>query len=426
MNVLARRLGGRVHYAWVAAAVVFFVLLCASGVRSMSGVLIVPLEHAFGWDRSTISSAVAINLVLFGLMGPFAGAAMQRFGIRRTVLSALALLAVAVASSTLMTQPWHLMLTWGLMVGVGSGITATVLAATVVNRWFTERRGLVMGVLTASTATGQLVFLPLLASIAESAGWRTVTWTVAIVVAAIIPVFAWLMVERPSQLGLRSYGALADEAGATAAPGNPIVVAWDALLRAVKVRDFWILFGSFFVCGLSTNGLIGTHFIAFCFDGGIPEVRAAGVLAMMGVFDLVGTTLSGWLSDRYDNRWLLFWYYGLRGLSLLYLPYADLTFWGLGLFALFYGLDWIATVPPTLRLATDLFGRRDAAIVFGWIFTGHQLGAGVAAYGGGLMRTVFGAYTGAFLVAGATCLLSAVVVLMIRHRRGDAAIAVPA
>ena len=416
MNVLARSVSGRIHYAWIVAGLVFVLLLCAAGVRSAPGVLIIPLERAFGWDRATISSAIALNLVLFGFMGPFAGGAMLRFGIRRTVLAALTLMVAGIALSTLMSQPWHLMLTWGLMIGVGSGVAAMVLAATVVNRWFTERRGMVMGLLTASTATGQLVFLPLLAAIAEAVGWQAVTWTVAAVLVAIIPLIAWLMVERPQDLGLHSYGATSSDPGAgNAVTGNPIAIAWTALTRALPVRDFWLLFGSFFICGLSTNGLIGTHFIAFCYDGGMPEVQAAGILAMMGIFNLVGTTLSGWLSDRYDPRWLLFWYYGLRGLSLAYLPYADLTPTGLIVFSIFYGLDWIATVPPTLRIATDIFGRRDAAVIFGWIFMGHQLGAGMAAYGGGAIRSAFGAYTGAFLVAGIMCAVAALGVLIIQR-----------
>ena len=416
MNVLARSLSARMHYAWVVAGVVFVLLLCSAGVRSTPGVLIVPLEKALGWDRTTISSAIAVNLVLFGLTGPFAGGAMLRFGIRRTVLAGLVLLSSGMGLSTQMTQPWHLMLTWGLMVGIGSGVAATVLTATVVNRWFTEHRGLVMGVLSSSTAMGQLLFLPLLAVIADRAGWKAVAWTVATVIAAIIPLIAWLMVERPQDLGLRSYGATSGEpSAATAVAGNPITIAWQGLARALPMRNFWILFGSFFVCGLSTNGLIGTHFIAFCFDGGLPEVRAAGILAMMGIFNLLGARLSGWLKDRYDARWLLFWYYGLRGLSLLYLPYADLTLWGLGMFSIFYGLDWIATVPPTVRIATDVFGARDAPVVYGWIFLGHQLGAGVAAFGGGAIRSVFGFYTGAFLVAGLMCAVAALGVLAIRR-----------
>ena len=415
MNILAKTLSGRLHYAWIVAALVFVLLLCSAGVRSTPGVLIVPLEKALGWDRTTISSAVALNLVLFGLMGPFAGGAMLRFGIRRTVLFGLSLLACGIALSTLSTRPWHLMLTWGLMVGVGCGLAATVLAATIVNRWFTERRGLVMGLLTASTATGQLLFLPVLAAIAQTKGWQAVAWTVAVAVSLIIPLIAWLMVERPQDLGLLTYGATGIEPPAVATTGNPIAIALRALKQALPVRDFWILFGTFFVCGLSTNGLIGTHFIAFCFDGGVPEVRAASILAMMGVFNLVGTALSGWLSDRFDCRWLLFWYYGLRSLSLLYLPFADMTLWGIGLFSIFYGLDWVATVPPTLRLTTNIFGRRDAPVIFGWIYVGHQIGAGMAAFGGGAIRSVFGAYTGAFLTAGLMCAVAALCVLVIQR-----------
>jgi MFS family permease len=423
LNALSKKLHGQLHYAWIVAAVVFLVLLVAAGVRATPGVLMVPLERAFGWSRSTISAAVALNLALYGLLGPFAGAAMQRFGIKRTVLCALVLLSSAVALSTAMRSPWQLLLTWGLMIGVGSGITAAVLAATVVNRWFRERRGVVMGALTASTATGQLVFLPLLAAIVESDGWRTAAWVVAVAVAMLIPLCAWLLFDVPDDLGLRPYGATAESESSTTQrsppkvqrTGNPVAMAWNVLKRAARVRDFWILFGTFFICGLSTNGLIGTHFISFCIDGGVPEVRAAGVLAMMGIFDLVGTTLSGWLSDRYDSRWLLFWYYGLRGLSLLYLPYSDFSFWGLGLFGMFYGLDWIATVPPTVRITNDIFGERDASVVFGWIFTGHQLGAAVAAFGAGTIHALFGAYTGAFLIAGTMCGVAAMAVLGARR-----------
>lgn len=412
-NRLAISVTGRIHYGWIVAGVAFLVLVCAAGVRATSGVLIVPLEKAFGWDRTTISSAIALNLVLYGLMGPFAGAAMQRFGVRRPVLVALVLLTSAIALGTVMTRPWHLVLTWGLMVGLSSGLLATVFAATVVNRWFSERRGLVMGILAASSAMGQLIFLPLLGWVAESKGWIPLSWTLVGVLAVIIPVYAWLMVEHPKQLALNAYGATSAAPDAPPVAGNPIIIAWKALSRAVRVRDFWILFGSFFICGLSTNGLVGTHFIAFCFDGGIPEVRAAGILAMMGVLNLVGTTSSGWLSDRYDSRWLLFWYYILRGLSLLYLPYSDLSFWGLSLFGIFYGLDWLATVPPTLRITTDIFGKRDAAVIFGWIFVGHQLGAGFAAIGGGAIRTLAGNYISAFLTAGVMCALAASSVLFI-------------
>jgi predicted MFS family arabinose efflux permease len=343
---------------------------------------------------------------------------MQRIGIRRTVMLALALLAATIAASTLITQPWQLMLTWGLFVGTGTGVVAIVLGATVVSRWFAERRGLAMGILTASTATGQLVFLPGLAAIAESSGWRPVALVVAAATAAIIPIIALLLPERPRDLGLPLYGADEIEPAATGPQLNPIVAALSTLKRASASRDFWLLFASFFVCGLSTNGLIGTHLIAACFDHGIPEVRAAGLLAMMGIFDLIGTTASGWLSDRYDSRWLLFWYYGLRGLSLIYLPYSGYSFYGLSLFAVFYGLDWIATVPPTVRLTTDIFGKQDAPVIFGWIVAGHQMGAAVAASGAGALRTALDGYFEAFLIAGIICALTALLVLMIGRERG--------
>jgi predicted MFS family arabinose efflux permease len=412
MTSLPKTIARRVEYAWIVAGLTFLSLLVAAGVRATPSVLIVPLEESFGWTRSTISAAISINIVLYGLMGPFAAAAMQRFGIRRTLLTALGVLASATALTTLVTEPWHLMLSWGVLVGLGSGTVALVLAATIVNRWFVARRGLIMGVLTASTATGQLVFLPLLAAIATADGWQAVAWCVSIVLASMIPLVALFLPERPSDVGLLPYGAT--EAVATdATTGNPIVRAFGALAMASRSRDFWLLFGSFFVCGLSTNGLIGTHLISACIDHGIPEVRAAGLLAMMGMFDLVGTTLSGWLSDRYDSRVLLFCYYFFRGLSLLFLPFSNFTFYGLSAFALFYGLDWIATVPPTVRLTTDAFGRKDAPVVFGWITAGHQIGAGLAASGAGFLRTELGSYMEAFLIAGFACAITAILVLMI-------------
>jgi MFS family permease len=413
MKAIARLLSGRVHYGWIVAAVIFLTLLAGAGVRATPGVLIVPLEQAFGWSRGTISLAIAINIALYGLMGPFAAALMQQLGIRRTVMLALALLSAAIAASTLMTTPWQLVLSWGLAVGLGTGVVALVLGATVVNRWFSKRQGLVMGIITASTATGQLVFLPLLASVAESSGWRPVVWIVALVAAGMIPVIALLVPENPSDVGLKPYGA---EDGAIAPPTarvNPITRAFAALGRASTSGAFWLLFASFFVCGASTNGLIGTHLISYCFDHGIPEVKGASLLAAMGIFDLIGTTASGWLSDRYDNRWLLFWYYGLRGISLIYLPYSGFSLYGLSIFAVFYGLDWIATVPPTVRLTTDIFGKQDAPIVFGWLLAGHQLGAGATALEAGTLRAILGSYSVPVLISGTLCIITALFVLRI-------------
>jgi predicted MFS family arabinose efflux permease len=290
---------------------------------------------------------------------------------------------------------------------------AMVLGVTIANRWFDARRGTVLGLLTASTATGQLLFLPLLAWVVSRADWRYVVWIVAGAALLLIPLIALLMPERPADVGLARYGASENDAVVARPNVNPIVAAFRALAEAARTRTFWLLFATFFICGLSTNGLIGTHLIAFCADNGIPEIQAAGMLAAMGVFDIIGTTFSGWLSDRYDNRWLLFAYYGLRGLSLLYLPYSDFSFYGLGLFTMFYGLDWIATVPPTVRLTTERFGVERGPLVYGWIGAGHQLGAATAAFGAGVLRVQTNRYVEAFLLAGLACVIASMMVLLI-------------
>jgi MFS family permease len=411
---LAKRLQGRVHYAWIVAALTFLTLLVVAGIRATPSVLIVPLEHAFGWGRDQITLAVSIGLFLFGMMGPFAAAAMQRFGVRRTMIVALVLLASAMGGSAFVRTPLQLALTWGVLAGLGTGTMAMVLGVTIVTRWFDARRGSVLGLLMASTATGQLLFLPLLAWVVSRQDWRVVVWIVGGAALLLIPLVFFFMPERPVDVGLHRYGATApDPVAATRA--NPIAAAFGALAEAARTRTFWLLFLTFFVCGLSTNGLIGTHLIAFCADNGIPEVQAAGMLAAMGVFDIIGTTFSGWLSDRYDNRRLLFVYYGLRGLSLLYLPYSDFSFYGLGLFTMFYGLDWIATVPPTVRLTTAQFGAERGPIVYGWIGAGHQMGAAVAAFGAGVLRVQTNHYVEAFVLAGMACLVSAVMALWIRR-----------
>lgn len=401
------------HYAWVVAAVTFLVLLVGASVRSTPGVLIVPLKTEFGWSTATISGAVAVNIMLYGLVGPFAVAIMERFGLRRAVCGALLLLALGAGLTVFMREAWQLTLLWGVLVGLGSGMVAMVLGATVANRWFDRSRGLVIGVLTASSATGQLLFLPLLAKAATDIGWRATSLMVAAAALLLVPLVALLVRDRPADVGLPPYGGTAIEP-APSATVNPAVRAIKALKVGLQSRDFWLLAGTFFVCGLSTNGLVGTHLIPACVDHGIPEVRAAGLLALMGIFDLIGTTASGWLSDRLDNRVLLFWYYGLRGLSLMYLPFAlDMTFYGLSLFAVFYGLDWIATVPPTLKLAEKAFGRENAAVMFGWILAAHQVGAAVAAWGAGYLRTVTGHYALAFQLSGAICLVAAAACLLI-------------
>ena len=403
----------RPHYSWIVLAITFVILLVGACIRSTPGVLIVPLREEFGWSTATISAAVAVNIFLYGMIGPFAVAVMERFGLRRSVCGALLLLAVGVALTAGMRAPWQLMLLWGVVVGSGTGMVALVLGATIANRWFVKRRGLVMGVLTASSATGQLIFLPILASLATHDGWRTVSFAVAAMALVLVPLAALLLRDRPSDMGLAPYG------GETLVPFTPSTVnpAWralNALREGMRRRDFWLLSGSFFICGASTNGLIGTHLIPACADHGIPEVRAAGLLALMGIFDFFGTTGSGYLSDRFDSRVLLAWYYGLRGLSLLFLPYAfDLSFYGLPVFAVFYGLDWIATVPPTLKLAGKAFGEANAALMFGWIAAAHQIGAAAAAWLAGLVRTDTGDYAPAFIAAGMLCIAAAMMVTLI-------------
>lgn len=408
----------KLHPAWIVAACTFLVLLCAAGVRSTPGVLMVPLQTEFGWSRATIGFAVAVNILLYGLIGPFAAALLERFGLKRTITCALLLISAGVALTPLMQHSWQLVLFWGVMVGSGSGVTALVLASTVASRWFSARRGLVMGMLTAATATGQLLFLPVMAHMVEAQGWRSVSSLIAAVTLLLIIPVLLLMRDRPSDLGIPPYGAAA-VVPRVIPTVNPARRAIGALVAGVGNRDFWLLAGSFFVCGASTNGLIGTHLIPACIDHGIPEVTGATLLAAMGIFDMVGTTLSGWLSDRWDNRMLLSWYYGLRGLSLVFLPFAFDTgiagfgFAGLSLFAVFYGLDWIATVPPTVRLAARAFGEENAPVMFGWIAASHQAGAASAAWLAGVTREGTGSYMMAFMAAGALCLVASIMVTFI-------------
>jgi predicted MFS family arabinose efflux permease len=413
--MIARRPFGQ-NYAWVVVGVTFVALLAAAGLRAAPGVLLTPLTQTFGWSRGEVSAAAAIGIFLYGVVGPFAAALMQTLGIKRTLLAGLVLMSASTALSLFMSEPWHYVATWGVMAGLGSGAVAMVLGAAIVNRWFVTNRGLVMGMLSASTATGALVFLPLMASLVEASGWRAVVIAVAVVSAALVPLVLLLMPERPSDAGLRPFGATDDPPPQPAGRAvDSIRLALSALTRAARTPAFWLLFGTFFVCGLTTNGLVGTHLISYCSDRGMPIVAAAGLLALMGVFDLVGTTASGWLTDRYDPRKLLFVYYGLRGLSLIVLPFTSFDAVSLSVFAVFYGLDWIATVPPTLRLANETFGDRDAPIVFGWVLVGHQAGAATAAFGAGILREVQGDYLGAFVAAGAFGLIAAAMALMIRR-----------
>jgi len=406
-----------IHYAWIVAAITFSVMLTTAAALGLPGAFLKPLTSEMGWSTDQVSSILAFRFALFGLMAPFSALLMERFGIRNVVCVALALIAGSMAMATMATQLWQLFVAWGLMLGIGSGMTAMVLAALVASRWFTARRGLVIGMLTASSATGQLAFLPVAAWLIEHMGWRFAVLPVLASCAVLAVLVFALMRNRPADVGLTPFGELPGTAPAAAAPATPLTLRgpFMVLRDAARTQTFWILAGTFFICGLSTNGLIQTHFISLCADFGMSAVPAASALAMMGAFDFVGTILSGWLSDRYDNRKLLFWYYVLRGLSLFWLPHSEFTLYGLSVFAMFYGLDWVATVPPTIKLAGSVFGRERAAMVFGWVFAAHQIGAATAAFGAGLSRTAWLTYAPALYVAGGACLVAGLLALMVRR-----------
>ena len=427
-DVLAQGLARRgIHYGWIVAAIGFMTMLATSAAMGIPGVLLLPLKTEFGWDYGVISGALAVRLALYGMVGPFAAALMNRYGLRFVVSIALTLIVVSLFAATQIRALWQLWVIWGLMLGLSTGVTANVLGATIASRWFVKRRGLVIGCLSASNATGQLLFLPVAAWITEHLGWRM----------AILPAAVWCMVclvlvvlfmrDFPAHLSLPAYGE--DEVVQPADPraaGNAVRASFAAFADASTNRNFWILAGSFFVCGLSTNGLVQNHFIPLCHDFGIETVAASGILAMIGACDFIGTIGSGWLSDRYDSRWLLFWYYGLRGFSLLMLPFTDFSFYGLSIFAIFYGLDWIATVPPTVKIATQTFGRERGPVIFGWVFMAHQFGAAVAAVGAGITRDVLASYLPAFAFAGVACVVAALAVLAMRARAAQPAAAAAA
>jgi len=416
----------RLHPAWGVAAVTFATLLAAGAFRSVPGTLMEPISAEFGWSIAGISTAVSVNLVLYGLIAPFAAALMGRFGVQRVVTVALLLVAAGGAGSAFVQDRWQLVATWGVLVGIGTGSMAMSLAATVVGRWFSARRGLVTGVLAAAASAGQLVFLPLVAQLAQAFGWRVPSLVIAAVALAVVPLVVLFLHERPADRGVLAYGAPAD--GAAVVPAAARLTAFSALRLAVRRRAFWFLAAGFAICGASTNGLIGTHFVSAAHDHGMPATTAASLLALVGLFDVAGTIASGWLTDRVDARFLLVGYYVLRGVSLLLLPSVlspgvEPATW---VFVVFYGLDWIATVPPTIVLCRQHFGDA-GAVVFGWVFASHQLGAALAAFVAGAVRDATGDYAGAFWGAGLLCLAAAVFSVLVGRRGGGApAPAVPA
>ena len=409
----------RLHYAWIIVAVTFVATIMIAGVRATPTVLIVPLEQEFHWSRATISFAIGINLLLYGAVGPFAAAVMDRFGARRTLTLALAATAAGVALTPAMSEAWQFVALWGLVVGLSTGFVGAYLAASIAARWFATRVGLVVGILTAGYAAGQLVFLPTMAALATNAGWRIASLVLVAAVVALLPVIAVLMRDRPEDLGLARYGDHSRSRPAAEPAGNPAAVAFRALGAGMRSRDFWLIAGGYFACGATTNGLIGTHLIPACIDHGLSEVAGAGLLAFTGVFALAGGTISGWLSDRCDNRILLCCYYGFRGLALLYLPFAlDMSFYGLSLFSMVYGLDWIASAPPTVRLLSGVVGTQRIGIMVAWITVIHQIGSASAAYFAGVLRIAFGTYFEAFIFSGMLLIAAAVMMLFIGAGRG--------
>jgi len=418
----------RLHPAWTVAAVAFLALVGAAGFRAAPGVLMVPLQQEFGWSTTVLSAAVSINLVLFGLTAPFAAALMERFGVRAVTATALVLIGMGSALTVLVNQSWQILLTWGLLIGLGTGSMALVFAATIANTWFTKSRGLVIGILTAGSAAGQLVFLPFIAMLAQDPGWRQASLLIAAGALAVVPLVLKFLKNSPADVGVLPYGAApvdleAQEAALVRDSGprtNAAIRALQVLRRASKVRTFWALAAGFAICGATTNGLIGTHFIPSAHDHGMPETTAAGLLAVVGIFDIIGTIASGWLTDRFNPRILLAVYYQFRGIGLLVLPLllnAEVQP-SMIVFVVIYGLDWVATVPPTAAICRETFGA-DGSVVFGWVFAAHQLGAAAAAIAAGALRDATGHYTYAWLGAAAMCTIAAVISATIRRHKGS-------
>jgi sugar phosphate permease len=406
----------RIHRAWLVAAVTFLTLICAAAFRSTTSIMFMPLEMEFGWTRSLTSSALSVNLVVYGVTAPFAATLMERFSPKRVAVAALTLVALGTGLTIGMTQPWQLMLYWGVFVGLGTGCLALVFASLVANRWFTHRRGLVTGIFSAAYATGQLIFLPALTAVVMTEGWRTASLVVAIFAASVIPIFLIFFKNSPEEVGILPYGGDHKDGAGGAAPKTARGTI-SVLFLAAKKPAFWILAGTFFVCGWTTNGLIGAHFIPAAHDHGMPEGTAAGLLAVVGIFDFVGTILSGWLTDRVNPIILLVFYYGLRGLALFTVPFVlgpqvepPLLF-----FIVFYGLDWIATVPPTIELCRRYFGRAQSPSVYGWVFASHMVGAAIAASFAGAIREAQGSYFIAWITAAVLCLVAAGSVLLLRR-----------
>jgi MFS family permease len=416
----SQKTGFKLHRAWIVAAITFVTLIAAAAFRSTTSILFEPLEHEFGWTRSLTSSAVSVNLIFYGLTAPFAATLMERFTVRRVAVSALALVALGTGLTVFMTEGWQLILYWGVFVGLGTGCLALVFGSLVANRWFTKRRGLVTGIFSAAYATGQLIFLPMLSNVVMTSGWRSSSLVVATFAAAIIPLFFIGFKNSPAEANTEPYGGISTEPAGKAAPRTARATI-GVLIESLRKPAFWILAGTFFVCGWTTNGLIGAHFIPAAHDHGMPMGTAAGLLALVGIFDFVGTILSGWLTDRVNPVYLLMFYYGLRGLALFTVPFVlgPTVELPLMFFVVFYGLDWIATVPPTIELCRKYFGINQSPTVYGWVFASHMVGAAIAAAFAGAIRDTQGSYFIAWITAAVLCLVAAGSVLLLKRIKPD-------
>jgi MFS family permease len=408
----------RIFYGWIVVAVAAIVVLVTAGVRAAPGAFLLSMTDEHGWSTATVSFAAAVGLVAFGLAGPLSGSLMGRFGVKRVVVGSLLITASALLVSSVVTEIWQLTLTFGLVAGIGTGLVASVLGPTVATRWFVRSRGLVTGIFGASSSAGQLVFIPVLTVLAVTFDWRLAAVALAVLaLALLIPVAAFVR-NDPSEVDERPLGA---PDGPVRPPPPPDA---GVMRRATRSADFWFLAGTFFVCGATSNGLIGQHFIPHAVEHGFTQTAAASALAVMGIFNFVGTIASGWLTDRHDPRKLLLIYYSFRGVSLLFLPFVHDTM-TVGAFAILFGLDYIATVPPTVALAADRFGAHNVGVVYGWIFAAHMLGAAIAAWVAGVVRESVGDYAAAFVAAGWIAIIAGFAALMIR-RREAVPVALPA
>lgn len=389
-----------VHYAWIVLAVTFVTLLVTAGLRSVPGIIMPSLEREFGWSRESITFAVSINLLLFGLAGPFLGRWMDLYGPRVVMLTTAGLTCLGATATLFMQTPWQMTLFWGVVMGAGSAGCSMVMGSAVVSRWFIARRGLALGVLGAAMSAGQLIFTPVLMVLDMTYGWRSTTLCVALLTGAVALPLIWLLMgDDPACLGL---GSLGDEFGTAEKMPEPDS---HPMRHALRTREFWLLATSFGICGLTTSGLLQTHLIPHGLEHGFSEMTMAVSLGLMGAADIVGTVGSGWICDRFGQRGPLAIYYLLRGASLLLLPYIE-HMETLMAFSVIYGLNWLSTVPATSALTADFFGKQNVGVVFGWIFCAHQVGSAIAAYGASFIHTWIGDYSVAFFMSGAFAIIA--------------------